>query len=117
MPTPEKVAAVSELTEKMQRAHMAVVTDYRGLTVREMSNLRRQLRQAQVDYTVAKNTLLRLAARNTGIEGADDLLDGPTAVAFCYEDIVAPAKTLTDFARTSRILNVRGALLEGRLIG
>jgi large subunit ribosomal protein L10 len=117
MPTPEKVAAVSELTEKMQRAHMAVVTDYRGLTVRDMSNLRRQLRQAQVDYTVAKNTLLRLAARNTGIEGADDLLDGPTAVAFCYEDIVAPARTLTDFARTSRILNVRGALLEGRLIG
>jgi large subunit ribosomal protein L10 len=117
MPTPEKIEAVSELTDKMQRARMAVVTDYRGLTVRDVANLRRQLRESKVEYTVAKNTLLRLAARNTGIEGADDLLDGPTAVAFCYEDIVAPAKALTDFARTSRILNVRGAVLDGQLIG
>jgi len=117
MPTPEKVEAVSELTDKMQRARMAVVTDYRGLTVRDVANLRRQLRESKVEYTVAKNTLLRLAARNTGIEGADDLLDGPTAVAFCYDDIVAPAKALTDFARTSRILNVRGAVLDGQLIG
>jgi large subunit ribosomal protein L10 len=117
MPTPEKVAAVGVLTEKLQRAKLAVLTDYRGLTVRDLATLRRQLREADVEYEVAKNTLLRLAARSTGVEGADDLLAGPTAVAFCYADIVAPAKTLTDFARTSRILNVRGAVLEGRLIG
>jgi large subunit ribosomal protein L10 len=117
MPTPEKIAAVGELTGKLQRANLVVLTDYRGLTVRDLANLRRQLREAGVEYEVAKNTLLRLAAKNSGVEGADDLLTGPTAVAFCYDDIVAPAKTLTDFARTSRILNVRGAVLEGRLIG
>jgi large subunit ribosomal protein L10 len=117
MPTPEKEAAVGELTGKLQRANLAVLTDYRGLTVRALADLRRQLRTADVEYEVAKNTLLRLAAKNTGVEGADDLLAGPTAVAFCYADIVAPAKTLTEFARTSRILNVRGAVLDGRLIG
>jgi large subunit ribosomal protein L10 len=116
MPTPEKIAAVGELTQKLQRSKMAVLTDYRGLTVRDLATLRRQLGPAEVEYEVAKNTLLRLAARNSGVEGADDLLAGPTAVAFCYGDIVAPAKTLTDFARTTRVLNVRGAVLDGRLI-
>lgn len=117
MPTPQKVAAVGELTEKLQRAKLTVLTDYRGLTVRDLANLRRQLRGADVEYQVAKNTLLRLAARNSGVEGADEILSGPTAVAFCYDDIVAPARTLTDFARTSRILNVRGAFLDGQLLG
>ncbi|HEX2184150.1 MAG TPA: 50S ribosomal protein L10 [Chloroflexota bacterium] len=116
MPTPEKAAALVELTDKVQRAKLMVITDYRGLTVRDLSGLRRQLHEAQVDYTVAKNTLLRLAAKNNGMQGLDDLLEGPTAVAFCYEDIVAPARTLTDFARTTRILNVRGAVLEGKVI-
>ena len=117
MPTPEKVAAVGELTEKLQRAKLAVLTDYRGLTVRDLATLRRQLRGDEVEYEVAKNTLLRLAARNNDVEGMDELLSGPTAIAFCYGEIVAPARTLTDFARTSRILNVRGGLLEGRWIG
>ena len=117
MPTPQKAAAIDELTEKMQRAKLAVITDYRGLSVRDLATLRRQLRGAEVDYTVAKNTLLRIAARSTGVQDADDLLEGPTGVAFCYGDIVAPAKALADFARTSRILNVRGALLDGKVIG
>ncbi|HEV2122799.1 MAG TPA: 50S ribosomal protein L10 [Chloroflexota bacterium] len=117
MPTPQKAAAIDELTDKVRRAKLAVVTDYRGLKVGDLATLRRQLRPHQVEYAIAKNTLLRIAARNASIEGADDLLAGPTAVAFCYEDIVQPAKALSDFARTSRILNVRGALLEGRVIG
>src|SRR5215218_2265808 len=116
MPTPEKVVAVGELTEKMQRAKLAVLTDYRGLTVRDLANLRQQLRPADVEYEVAKNTLLRLAARNSGVEGADEFLAGPTAVAFCYADVVTPARTITDFARISRILNIRGAVLDGRII-
>ncbi len=110
------LATVGPRTEKMQRARLAVLTDYRGLSVRDLANLRGQLREAQVEYTVAKNTLLRLAAHNSGVGGADDLFTGPMAVAFCYDDIVAPARTLTDFARTSRILNVRGAVLDGRVI-
>src|SRR5262245_55416272 len=92
MPTPEKAAANEELTEKMQRAQLAVVTDYRGLTVRDLATLRRQLRPFEVDYTIAKNTLLRIAARNRGIEGSETLLRGPTAIAFCYQDIVGPSK-------------------------
>jgi large subunit ribosomal protein L10 len=117
MPTEEKATAIGELTQKMERAKLAVVTDYRGLKVRDLADLRRQLRGAQVEYVIAKNTLLRIAARNTGVQGAESMLEGPTAVAFCYEDIVAPSKTLADFARTSRILNVRGGLLDGRVIG
>jgi large subunit ribosomal protein L10 len=117
MPTPEKAAAIDEFTEKLSRAQLAVVTDYRGLTVRDLATLRRQLRAFEVDYTIAKNTLLRIAARNNGIEGSDSLLEGPTAIAFCYQDIVGPSKTIADFARTSRILNVRGGVLNGQVIG
>jgi large subunit ribosomal protein L10 len=117
VPTPEKEAAVRELTAKLERAKLAVVTDYRGLTVRDLAALRRQLRQQQVDYTVAKNTLLRIAARHAGINGGlEALLQGPTAVAFCYDDIVAPARTLADFARTSRILAVRGGILDKKVV-
>ena len=116
MPTPQKAAAIEDLTRKLRQAKLAVVTDYRGLSVRDLATLRRQLRGLAVDYAVAKNTLLRIAARNTGVEGADALLAGPTAVAFCYDDIVAPAKALADFGRTSRILNVRGALLDGKVL-
>jgi large subunit ribosomal protein L10 len=117
MPTAEKVAVVERLAEQLRRARLAVITDYRGLTVRDLATLRRQLRPLHVDYTVAKNTLLRIAARNSGIAGAEPLLEGPTAVAFCYDEIVGPAKALSDFARTSRILAIRGGILEGRVIG
>ncbi len=117
MPTPEKAAAIDELTAKLGRAKLAVVTDYRGLTVRDLATLRRQLRAFQVEYSVAKNTLLRIAARNNGMDGADTMLEGPTAIAFCYEDVVGPAKALSDFARTSRILNVRGGILDGKVVG
>jgi len=119
MPTPLKVAAVEELTDKMRRAKLAVVTDYRGLTVRDLATLRRSLREYQVDFTIAKNTLLRIAARNAelGSDAADQLLEGPTGVAFCYDDIIQPARALADFARTSRILSVRGGLLGALVLG
>ena len=117
MPTPQKAEAIEELTEKLSRAQLAVVTDYRGLSVRDLATLRRQLHGLDVDYMVAKNTLLRIAARNNGIEGSEELLAGPTAIAFCYQDIVAPSKAISDFARTSRILNVRGGLLNGQPVG
>ena len=119
MPTPQKEAAVAELTEKMRRAKLAVVTDYRGLSVRDLATLRRSLRPHQVDFTIAKNTLLRIAAHNAevGSDASDQLLEGPTGVAFCYDDIVQPAKALADFARTSRILNLKGGLLGAVVVG
>jgi large subunit ribosomal protein L10 len=117
MPTAEKEATVRDLTGRMRRAKLAVVTDYRGLTVRDLAALRRQLRPFQVEYSVAKNTLLRIAARDGEVEGLDGLLAGPTAVAFCYDDIVGASKVLAEFARASRILAIRGGVLDGRAIG
>ena len=116
MPTSEKAAAIEVLTDQLKRAKLAVLTDYRGLTVRDLANLRRQLRPHAVQYTIAKNTLLRLAAANNAIDGAERMLEGPTAVAFCYEDIVAPARALSDFARLSRIMTIRGAFLNGQVL-
>ena len=119
MPTPQKVAAVEELTDKMRRAKLAVVADYRGLSVRDLATLRNALRPHGVEFTIAKNTLLRIAAHNAevGSDASDELLAGPTGVAFCYDDIVAPSKALADFARTSRILQVRGGLLGNVVVG
>ena len=119
MPTPQKEAAVAELTDKMRRAKLAVVTDYRGLSVRDLATLRRSLRPYQVDFTVAKNTLLRIASHNAevGSDESDRLLEGPTGVAFCYDDIVQPAKALADFARTSRILSLKGGMLGAVVLG
>ncbi len=113
MPTPQKVKAVEDLTDKMRRAKLAVVTDYRGLSVRDLATLRGTLRPHQVEFTIAKNTLLRIAARNAevGSDAADALLTGPSAIAFCFDDIIQPAKAIADFARTSRILTVRGGML------
>jgi large subunit ribosomal protein L10 len=116
MPTVEKEATIRDLTDKIRRARLAVVTDYRGLTVRDLAALRRQLRPFQVEYSVTKNTLLRIAARDGTVEGLDVLLTGPTAVAFCYADVVGASKALTEFARTSRILTIRGGVLDGRPI-
>jgi len=119
MPTPQKEAAVEELTDKMRRAKLAIIADYRGLTVRDLATLRRALRPHSVDFTIAKNTLLRIAARNAeiGSDAADALLEGPTGVAFCYDDIVQPAKALADFARVSRIMTLRGGLLREKVLG
>jgi len=119
MPTPQKSAAVVELTDKMKRAKLAVITDYRGLTVRELATLRGQLRPQQVDFTVAKNTMLRRAAQNAeiGSDAADALLSGPSAVAFCFDDMVQPAKIISDFARINRLFTVRGGLLGNQVLG
>jgi len=113
MPTPRKAAQISELSEKLGRSHLAIVTDYRGLKVKDLRNLRRQLGAHNAELVVAKNTLMLRATREHGIDGGT-LFAGPTAVAFCFNDILEPAKVLNDFVRTSRILKVRGALLDGR---
>jgi large subunit ribosomal protein L10 len=112
MPTQRKVEIVDDLTEKMSRVQLAVVADYRGMTVADMSNLRAKLRENGAEMIVAKNTLLRLAARNTGREGLEPLLEGPTAVAFAYDDVAKVAKVLLDASKvTARPLVVRGGLL------
>src|SRR5262245_3928839 len=113
MPTPRKSAEIDQLEQKLRDASAAIVADYRGLSVAEIGNLRNQLRPAGVELRVAKNTLTQIAAKRAGIEGIDDLLVGPTAIAFAGDDVAAAARVLGDFARTSRILTIKGALMGG----
>lgn len=117
MPTPRKSAEIDLIAQKLRAAPAAIVTDYRGLNVTELGNLRGQLRPGGIEFRVVKNTLARIAAGRVGIEGLDQYLEGPTAIAFVGDDIATAAKVLADFARTSRILQVKGALFDGRVVG
>lgn len=117
MARPEKEALVAELTEKIGSAQSVIITDYRGLNVGAVTELRRRLREAGVEYKVSKNTLTRMAAKNAGIEGLDEILTGPTAIAFGVSDAVAPAKILTEFAKEQKALEIKAGVLEGKVIG
>lgn len=116
MPRPEKVAVVDEVREKLTSSTATVLTEYRGLTVSQLAALRAELRKANAEYKVSKNTLTRIAAREAGFDVPDELLSGPTALAFCADDPVGVAKALRAFAKTNPALVVKGAVLEGRLI-
>ena len=113
MANAEKAAAVAEITESFRGANAAVLTEYRGLTVAEITELRRSL-GSTTKYAVVKNTLTKIAAREAGVEGLDDLLNGPTAVAFVTGDPVEAAKGLRDFSRAHPTLVVKGGVLDGR---
>ena len=115
-PRPEKVAVVAEVTEKISGADAVLLTDYRGMSVKAMSELRRALRPAGAEYKVYKNTLVRFAARNAGVDGADDVLTGPTAIAFVRGDVAGAAKALRDYAKTNPSLVLKGGLLAGKVI-
>ncbi len=114
-PRPEKVAVVDEVRERLSASQAAVLTEYRGLNVADISALRRALRAAGGDYKIYKNTLVRFAARDLGLE-IEDLLTGPTAIAFVDGDPVAVAKALRDFARTHEQLVVKGGVLGDKLL-
>ncbi|MEY2474470.1 MAG: large subunit ribosomal protein [Actinomycetota bacterium] len=114
-PRPEKVAVVDEVREHFNGADAAILTEYRGLTVTEISNLRRALSPAGGEYKVYKNTLVRFAARDLGLD-LDAMLEGPTAIAFVKGDAVTVAKALRDFARTNPKLVVKGGLLGEKVL-
>ncbi|HHX73587.1 MAG TPA: 50S ribosomal protein L10 [Firmicutes bacterium] len=109
--TKEKI--VAEVKEDLGRAKAAIVTDYRGLNVEQITSLRRALRAEKVKYAVVKNTLAKRAAHDLGVTGLDTYLEGPTAIAYGFEDPVAPAKILTKFAKEFESLKLKGGLLEG----
>jgi len=109
-PRPEKVAVVDEVKDRFSAASAALLTEYRGLNVAAISQLRRALREAGGEYKVYKNTLVRFAARDLGLE-IDELLVGPTAIAFVDGDAAAVAKALRDSARINPTLVVKGGLL------
>ena len=114
---PEKVAQVEAIEVWLRDASAAILTNYRGLNVGELVTLRAKLREAGAEYRIVKNTLLLRAAAALGITGLDAYLDGPTAVAITRDDPVAPAKALHEFIRQMRKLEVKGALVEGRVMG
>ncbi|MDI6870777.1 MAG: 50S ribosomal protein L10 [Bacillota bacterium] len=117
MARPEKEAAVAELKERLSSAQAVVLTDYRGLTVKKVTELRRRLRDSGVEYRVVKNTLTSRAAHEANLADLDQFLTGPTALAFSTADPVAPAKVLMDFARENKELAIKGGVLDGRVIG
>lgn len=114
--SPVKAKKVADLAEKLAKAHMAVVTDYRGMKMAEISDLRSQLRKVDTEFHVTKNTFVRLAGTQTGHDSLARALAGTTAIAFCFGDVAAPAKILADFARTSKTFAIRAALLQGQLV-
>ncbi len=117
MPRPEKVEAVRKIADKLSRSTLVIATDYRGLSVAEITQLRRKLGEAGIEYRVLKNTLTRQAAHQLGRDSMVGLLEGPTAIAFGYAGISEPARVLLDHIRSSRIeLRIKGALLDDRLL-
>ena len=117
MPKPEKVAKVQEIRDRLSRVQGAVIADYRGLDVGEITELRKQLREAGVEFKVLKNTLTILAAREAGVEAIEPYLAGPTAIAFGYDDPVVAAKIISDFAKKNKDLEIKGGLVEGKALG
>ena len=107
-----KQAEINQLVEDMKSSATMIVVDYLGLTVSQVTELRKELRDNNVQMKVVKNTMLRRAAAELGIEGLDDVFKGPTAIAFS-DDIVAPAKILTDKAKDLDALEIKGGLVEG----
>ena len=110
-----KKQQVDTIAEQLKNSVSTVIVDYRGLTV-EVTELRSQLREAGVEYKVYKNTMVRRAAEQAGIEGLDEFLTGPTAIATSTEDVVAPAKVIAGFAKEHEALEVKTGVMEGNVI-
>lgn len=111
----KKAQEVEVVTEKFKAAASVVIVDYRGLTVDEVTRLRKQLRDAGIEIKVIKNSILSRAAKAAGLEGLDEVFTGPTAVAFSNEDVVAPAKIIDTFAQEAKALEIKGGVIEGKV--
>ena len=112
----KKQQEVNEVVEKINAANSLVVVDYLGLSVAEVTELRKQLREAGVEFKVIKNTIMRRALDSQELEYHEEVFQGPTAVAFGMEDAVAPAKILSDFAKKAEALELKGGILEGEVL-
>ena len=112
----KKAEAVKNVNEMLTNAETAIVVDYRGLTVDEVTELRKELREAGVEMRVIKNTFLRRAADKAGYEGLDETFTGPTAVAFGSEDATAPARIFSKFAEDHEALTIKGGMIDGEVV-
>lgn len=116
MPTVRKAGTIEDMAAMLGKSPLVVLTEYRGMTVAEITDLRKQLRPNGAEYHVSKNTLLRIAANRIGITTADELLAGPTAVTFMGEDLVAGIKTILNYAKTSKTFVIKAGILQGQVI-
>ena len=116
MPTQRKIESVADLTDKLSRTQLTLVTDYRGLTVAEITELRKRLRETGAELIVAKNTLTLRAAKETGHDALESLLSGPTALTFAFNDAAKTAKAINDFNKGPKKLVIRGGLLGKSLL-
>lgn len=112
----QKQQMVADLSEKLKTAAAGVFVDYCGLTVEEDTQLRNQLREANIEYTVVKNTLTKRAANEAGYSDFDEILNGPTALALSFDDVVAPARVLAEFAKQNEVFEIKAGFMEGRAI-
>ena len=110
----KKAEQVNLVAEKMKAAASIVVVDSRGLTVEQDTVLRRELRGSEVEYKVIKNSILRRAAEKAGLEDLASVFVGPSAVAFSNEDVIAPAKVISEFAKTAEALEIKGGVVDGK---
>jgi large subunit ribosomal protein L10 len=113
----EKQQAVAEVTEKLQASTCTIVADYRGLTVAQVTQLRKSLREAGVEFKVIKNSISRRATENANLTELDPHLVGPTAIIFSKDDIVGTAKIVADFAKKNNNLEVKAGVVEGKVVG
>ncbi|MBB6455198.1 large subunit ribosomal protein L10 [Salirhabdus euzebyi] len=111
----QKKQIVTEIADKFKESKSTIFVDYRGLDVAEVTELRQKLREADVEFKVYKNTMTRRASAEVGFEGLEEVLVGPTAIAFSTEDVVAPAKVLNTFAKDHKDLEIKGGIIEGNI--
>ena len=116
MPNAKNIKKVDELTEKLGRAKGVYLTDYIGLNVQDITDLRREFYENDVEYLVTKNTLLKIAANNSNLNDLDSVLNGSTAVAFSYEDPTSPARVIKKFTKDNELPKVKGIVIDGELI-
>ncbi|PFG04057.1 50S ribosomal protein L10 [Bacillus sp. es.034] len=111
----QKKHIVGEISDKLKNSVSTIVVDYRGLDVSEVTELRKQLREAGIEFKVYKNTMVRRAAEEAGLEGLNEFLTGPNAIAFSTEEVVAPAKILNSFAKEHEALEIKTGVIEGTI--
>ncbi|ATH94036.1 50S ribosomal protein L10 [Bacillus glycinifermentans] len=110
-----KKVVVEEITSKLKESKSTIIVDYRGLNVAEVTELRKQLREAGVEFKVYKNTMTRRAVEQAELDGLNEFLTGPNAIAFSTEDVVAPAKVLNEFAKKNEALEIKAGVIEGKV--
>ncbi|MDD4587860.1 MAG: 50S ribosomal protein L10, partial [Heliobacteriaceae bacterium] len=114
----EKSQVVARIRERLEKAQACVLVDFRGLTVKEATELRAKMRNAGVEFKVLKNTMVQIAANDIGIKGLEPYLEGPTAIVFGYDDPVMPAKLITEFIKGTKNKNfaIKAGILEGKVV-